>query len=484
MVLGLWACGDDDGTPGADAGTGVDARTDASAGDAGTGVDARTDASVACEPVVSPAADWFVSPAGTAGAAGTADDPRDLASLLAAAGPVQPGERVALQAGTYLGRFVATVSGSEGAPIVFAAEPGGRVILDSNAAGGDSGLSLESDWVEVHGIEVTSSAATREDRVEGVTILGAHTRLVNAIVHDNAQGIGFWASAVDSELYGNVIYNNGWEGPDRGHGHAIYTQNDLGTKRIAGNVIFFGFAFGIHAYTEGGAIRGFEIVDNVWFRTGASRPGASVGGTSDGCLVGGLQPVARTRLIGNHGWAPEVTARDLQLGYGGSVQNEDITLQGNYLVGRVSANGAWTTGTLEGNTVHGELSGIDPADWPDNAWSTDLPTGTRVVVQRNLEDAGRADLVIFNWDDAASVPVDLSAVLPPGAAYAVYSVYDLLGAPVVEGGFDGAPVAVPLGARPPPQPDHAPDAITGADDPGRTFGVFVLRSSCRLLPGE
>ena len=34
--------------------------------------------------------------------------------------------------------------------------------------------------------------------------------------------------------------------------------------------IFFGFGTGIHAYTEGGSIQGFDISDNVWFHTGAA----------------------------------------------------------------------------------------------------------------------------------------------------------------------------------------------------------------------
>jgi hypothetical protein len=355
------------------------------------------------------------------------------------------------------------------------------VTLDSNVSGEESGLLVDCDHVELHGLEITSSAADRDLMVDGVEFYGSSTKLVNCVIHDTSQGIGFWSSAIGSELYGNLIYNNGYEGTDRGHGHAIYTQNATGTKRIVQNVIFFGFGYGIHAYTEGGSIQGFDILENVWFRAGASRPGSSTEGTSDGCLVGGLQPVARTLLDANLSWGPEVSSRSIQLGWGGSVTNEDVTLTGNYAVGRVAANGSWLSGTITGNSFYSTLSGIDPADYPSNTWSASLPTGTKVVLQRNAHDPGRAHLVIYNWTEAESVPVDLSGALPDGAPFTIHSVFDLWGSPVASGTYAGTSVEVPMGSKVPPQPSGDPTAITGSDDPGRTFGVFVLRSPCALL---
>jgi hypothetical protein len=494
----LAACGDDDGDAGRldagrdgavleDATTPDDATTrdatiaDATTPDATIPDGGRADAGpLRCEPPALEAADWFVSTTGSAAGSGRVDDPLDLATAFSASGPVRPGDRVELAAGRYVGRFVSRVSGTAEAPIVFAPAPGARVTLDSNVAGEGNGLLLEGAWVEIHGLEITNGGTDRARFVGGVEMHASNAKLVNCVIHDTAQGVSFWSSAVDSELYGNVIYNNGLEGDTRGHGHGIYTQNERGTKRITRNVLFFGYAFGIHAYTEGGSLRGFELAENVWFRTGASRPGASIGGTSDGCLVGGLQPVARTRLVGNHSFGPTVGARSLQLGWGGSVVNEDITLVDNYLVGRVAANGSWESGTLEGNVVHGTLVGVAPGDYPDNEWHTDLPRGTRVVVHANAHDTSRAEVVVYNWSDAAEVSFDVSDVLPVGSDYEVLSVYDLFGSPVASGTYEGGAISVPMGTKPPVQPHGEPSAIEGADDPGRTFGVFVLRSSCRL----
>lgn len=463
---------------GGSAGAPPDSTTGGASGGGGHGGEPPV---LGCSTIRTPAADWYVGPDGRSDAAGTRTDPLSLPHALSPEGPVRPGHRVEMLGGVYTGRFKSELDGTAEAKIVFAAEPGARVTLDLNVPGDpDKGFVIEGSWTEFHGLEITHSGTDREEKPGGVEIFGANTRLVNSVIHDTLQGIGFWSTAVDATVYGNVIYNNGVEGPMRGHGHAIYTQNAQGTKHIANNIIFFGFGYGIHVYTETGSIQGFDISRNVWFRTGASRPGESSVGTSEGCLVGGLQPVDRVRLIGNHSWGPEPSARNLTLGWGGEVQNRTVTLIDNYFIGRAGAQGLWESGTFEGNVFHGELSGIDPNDYPDNTWSSSLPTDERVVLQRNDDDPGRVDIIAYNWSLADHVEVDLEGLLPDGAPYEVFSVYDLWGAPVVSGTYAGMPFALPMGSKPPPQPLGAPDAIQGVDDPGKAFGVFILRTPCAL----
>ena len=99
-------------------------------------------------------------------------------------------------------------------------------------------------------------------------VLGPRTKFINMIVHDGEQGFGFWNPAVDAELYGNLIYNVGFDSDDRGHGHSIYVQNTSGTKRIVDNILFNGFSFGIHAYTEGGGIDYVHMKGNTIFNHG------------------------------------------------------------------------------------------------------------------------------------------------------------------------------------------------------------------------
>lgn len=426
----------------------------------------------------------WVSPAGTAAASGTESDPLDLATVLSASGPAQPGDVVLLKGGTYVGRFVSKVSGGPGAPVVFLAEPGARVTLDSNAPGGGDSLTIEGAWTEFVGLELTSSDPKRETQTTGsdppdilrgggATIIAPNVKLINCVIHDTRQGVSFWTAAEDAELYGNLIYNNGWNAPDRGHGHAIYAQNDQGTKRIVGNVMFFGFSFGIHAYTEGGSIQGFDIVDNVWFQSGASVPGDD--GLKDGCLVGGKQPAARVLLSNNASWARGPGERGVALGYDSGVTNDDVVLDGNTLVGALAFNAPWKSIAMNGNSVYGNVVGTDPNQHPGNQFSTTAPVKNESLLIPNDYDGSRAHLIAYDWEGSGSVNVDLGAVVEVGANYTVYSVYDPWGEPVVSGVYDGGSVAVPLGTKPPPQPVGLDGAIVPMDDPGAAFGVFVVQ---------
>jgi hypothetical protein len=61
-------------------------------------------------------------------------------------------------------------------------------------------------------------------------------------------------------------------------------------------------------------------------------------------------------------------------------------------------------------------------------------------------------VAVYNWPRAASVSVDLSAVLRTGDRYEVRNVQDVFGVPVVAGTFDGTPVAFPMTGVAPPAP--------------------------------
>ncbi len=67
----------------------------------------------------------------------------------------------------------------------------------------------------------------------------------------------------------SLFYYNGYNAPDRGHGHGIYAQN-LGStpKQIYDNIIFQQFGWGIHAYAEGGHLDNFDFQGNISFNNG------------------------------------------------------------------------------------------------------------------------------------------------------------------------------------------------------------------------
>ena len=222
-----------------------------------------------------PAAEYYAAPYGMPGGDGSYASPWDLATALAHPPVLQPGDTIWLLGGNYIGPFTSDLVGEAAAPIVVRALPGVRAVLDGGTAY-ESTLQVNGAYAWFWGFEVTRSDPDRQTDVSGsspsdlsrghsngINVFGHAIRLINLIVHDDGQGFGFWTTTVDSEIYGSLVYNNGWLGPDRGHGHAIYTQNLDGTKRIYDNILFNQFSYGIHAYTEGGSIQGFDIAGNL-----------------------------------------------------------------------------------------------------------------------------------------------------------------------------------------------------------------------------
>jgi len=45
---------------------------------------------------------------------------------------------------------------------------------------------------------------------------GANCKYINLVIHNCNQGISCWKGEIDPEIYGCIIYDNGWLGTDRG----------------------------------------------------------------------------------------------------------------------------------------------------------------------------------------------------------------------------------------------------------------------------
>jgi hypothetical protein len=396
---------------------------------------------------------------------------------------LQPGDTLWLRGGQYAGPFTSELVGDPDAPIIVRALPGVRAVLDGGTAYAST-LQVNGAYVWYWGFEVMRSDPDRVTDIggssppdlsrghsNGVNVFGHHVRLINLIVHDDGEGFGFWTPAEDSEIYGSLVYNNGWLGPDRGHGHAIYTQNLNGTKRIYDNILFNQFSYGIHAYTEGGSIQGFDIAGNLWFNNGIIAGGEDT--LKDNCLVGGLQPAARVALRENAGWAHSDTERSVRLGYDHE-GNQGVTLLDNYFVGETRFAQPWQSITMNGNTFYSLVTGyVDTTAYPDNTYLTARPSGAKVILRPNQYEPGRAHIAIYNWDLAASVAVDVSSVLSPGTTYELRNAQDFWAEPVLAGTYTGSPLVVPMQALPAATPIGWPVSLTPT---GPEFNVFVLLS--------
>src|SRR3954462_11471822 len=200
-------------------------------------------------------AGYYASPSGSSAGNGSASKPWDLTTALAnASGKIQPGDTVWMRGGTYTGDFRTAIAGANGHPIVFRQYPGEHATIDGT---------LRADGADVWfwGFEVMRSAPS--GILPAVESRAARQKFINLIVHDAAQqGITFWDEAVDAELYGNIVYNNGThENLD----HGTYVHNMSGTKLIDDNIFFNNLAYGVHVYVSPGegAQKNVHVIGNV-----------------------------------------------------------------------------------------------------------------------------------------------------------------------------------------------------------------------------
>ena len=384
---------------------------------------------------------------------GRFENPLDLVTALKSDGPVQPGTTVLLRGGTYRGTFVSGLTGTADAPIIIRQAPGERATIDNGGTGGDA-LSVLGGHTWFWGFEITSSDPKRRSaetgswpgdlrRGYGVVTRAPGTRFINLVVHDNANGLGLWTEAVDADAYGNIVYNNGWQAPDRSHGHGIYTQNDSGRRVIADNVIFNQFSHGIHAFGSDKAhLDNITLEGNVVFNNGALAAEAEY---VRNLLLGGGRPAVNPRLLANMTYFDTTkSAGENNIGYAGGCVN--LSARDNYLIGgRPLILASCSTESFTGNTLYGRVREPLPAEDSGNDFRTEPPTSTTVFVRPNRCEPGRAHVVVYNWGSQAQVSVDLSsALLVTGERFVVRDVQNYFGSPVAHGIYYGEAVPVPM----------------------------------------
>ena len=359
------------------------------------------------------AEEWYVSNGDVADGEGTASSPWDLASALGGAQKaVKPGDTVLLTEGTYKldrARNEATVSvklaGQEGKPITIRPAAGAHVVIDG-------GLQVEgpSAYLVIRDLEILVSEPRPEEPLD------PDPTYANIL-----QGIGFWQGEADSEIYGCILYDNGWAAKDRSHGHAIYTQNKDGTKTIANCIFTGGFGWSMHAYGSARAyVDNFTITDNITYEA------------RNDFLVGGGRSSKGIRLADNffHGASVRVgyTAKD----------NEDVAFVRNVLCkGRLAFNNYQKVDFEENTLLATAMEKSTVKEFQDRRNKTVAQAylaGTKPVVffRANKYDSRRAHVAVYNpaakdAAGAATVRVDAGAVLKDGQKFRLMNPRDLWG---------------------------------------------------------
>ena len=435
-------------------------------------------------PAPAPSTGFFVSPSGSSSADGSIAHPLDLPSVLAnSSGRIQAGDTVWLRGGTYRGNFRSFLSGTATKPIVVRQYPGERAIID-----GGSGSATASTWYvggqysTFWGFELINSNPDRvlptQPRVDVIANYANHTKYIDLVVHDG--GVGFYNESpyYDVEVVGCIFYNIGYQGADRGHGHAIYLRSNTGPVTARDNVMFNQYGYGVHVFTNPGEgqLDNIHLIGNVAFNNGT----LSSNSVASNILFGGDDYATGGVLQDNLTYSsPGVGGSNMQVGYG-ATQNGTVQISQNYVVsgGTVLNMGYWSSVTASSNELIGTgqiLQLNDPAlsaSMFAGQMQSSFPITTKVVVRANPYETGRANIVVYNWGQQSSVSVDLSGIVPSGARYRILNVQDLFGTPVMSGTYDGGAVTLPLRGVAPPVPVGL--SSSPAPSTGTTFNTYVV----------
>ena len=334
------------------------------------------------------ASNFYVSPSGSASGNGSITSPWDIYTGLGSSA-VKPGDTVWLRGGTYGSGGASSVysylNGTSALPIYVRQYPGERATING-------GLGIVGNYTWYWGFEVavlnwnwprtTSSIDSFPPGkpADAVFLVQGSTgcKLINMIIHDAADGIADQQEGASTEEYGNLVYNNGWVAPDRGHGHNLYLQNaGAAPKLINNNITYNSFDIGIQAYgSSAGPVNRLHLNGNVAFNGGL--PG---GHRVDNILFQGGGTEQDIQVSNGIFYNP------LDASSGNTGYNEfdgtgiDLTLQNNYWVGATPTSYVtlqlrnYQSLLFSGNTLVGPLSfgNIPSSTWGGNSYFNSAP---------------------------------------------------------------------------------------------------------------
>ena len=404
---------------------------------------------------------WYASPSGTG--SGTITSPFNLQTALTNSPVIiLPGDTLYLRAGTYIGattRFNSNLTGTSCAPITVMSYPGEWAILNGSLVTPNATITatlrVNGAYAIYRDFEVrynSTNYVLRNDSNPSYIYCGGiehfdgiNCKFINLVIHDNP-GTGFWSnkSTGGTEIYGCLIYNNGWltntTSLNRGRGPGIYAQNETEDMRIfKNNIVFNNFYNGFEVWSastdQPEIVKNFEIDNNTSFNNGS--PYSNDGGINDLGSNNVLVATMDNQTNGNYPRNISITnnelyhntlftdatlngeARPLKIGHVDS-ETHDIIVDNNFLCGRnpglelnTSYNLTFTNNTVLSKYVYVAKKNFDLGlinntnfNFDNNKYYT-----RRSSPGRDFRLTGMPDYFLSDWQTAFSI--DLSSTRYP-----------------------------------------------------------------------
>ncbi len=492
-------------------------------------------------------ADRFVAATGgiTSGAGGIGA-PWTLAhAATGAGGTLQPGDTVWLRAGTYNGSVTYQVAGTAGNPIIFRNYQNEAVKITNNTTGNLINVPVGSTgaYLWFWGLEVYHTDTDRDTNDSGSFPpdiprsssggfhfeAGTDFKVINCIIHDCGNGLGAWVPSPNTEMYGTLSYYNGWQAPDRGHGHGFYLQNDTGIKKVYDCLMFSGFQVGLHIFSQNAPNRNYDIRGVCCWNNGK----LCTEGQANEILMESNAIMSNVTMDRCYLYYDDNGAGDGANSHYGEYYNSplhnDITVSNCYFYGRQRIN-QWTTVNFSNNTVlskdrmmdfivdspvnpntytienntywrhagslytpfiqatgssNGGIGGTsqnwDFAGWKAATGHDDastftegaFPSSAAIFVRPNTYEAGRAHIIVYNWPLGNTVAVNLSTTgLTNGQSYTIVKAENYFGTAIASGTYNSASPTINLSMT-----NTTVALPIGRAAPASTmpeFGVFIV----------
>jgi hypothetical protein len=430
----------------------------------------------------SQAPEYHVTTTGSPHGDGSKSKPWDLNTALNLSKEVKPGSTIWVHGGTYKGICYTQLHGTAAQPIIVRNWKNERVTIDGGNSNGRVIFTIAATYTWFWGLEVMSSETNKIAKVpvsnnswpvdimygEGVMIDqdangGIGCKFINMIVHDTRLGFSSWKEAVNAEVYGCIVFDNGWQGPDQLHGHNFYIQNIDGTKVFADNFILRAYSHGIQAYGSGSA-----HIDNLQF-TG----NVLVNNIGRGFLLGSgneaLNPVFKDNVVYRDDPSCGGTLFIMNYGRAGT---KNAVVTGNIFWGGILSFKNNENITFNGNTLFNSTTDGDVPNMSGNTWLSSRPAKNTVLLRQNKYEPKRAHITVLNWTGQDAVDVDVSAVLQKGDAFEVRDAQNYYGTPVLSGKYTGKPLRLPMvGGTLPARIGNDPRTVNHTT---KDLGTFVL----------